>query len=346
LAGIAEYSYSKGGALVNGPSIHLIKACAQAWGNIQFGLRELDQRDGVSSLEAFAWDLETNVKETKIFQVPHLRVTKNSSKVLTDPRDIYELCANNGSRRLRACIESIIPGDVIEAAQTQCAVTLKANADISPESIKKMITTFKSEFGVSKEMIEKRMQCRIEAIRPAQFIQLKKIYTSIKDAMSKASDWFENVEFEAYETSQVAPSEEAEEEYLGPWPLYLNSDEWQDAFGVVISDTSMHEFDEEAGLPKVNSEGGFIAKVIKNAIKSSEEAPQPLKEEEKPKEEPKAKAPPAFEIMIKAIQNAKKEKDFSIISAMEWGSLTEEQLQTITKEIQNKKKALGLINQA
>ena len=47
-----------------------------------------------------------------------------------------------------------------------------------------------SQYGVTAEMVQLRYQCRIEAIRPAQFLELRKIYTSIKDGMSKASDWF------------------------------------------------------------------------------------------------------------------------------------------------------------
>ena len=39
--------------------------------------------------------------------------------------------ANNGSRRERACLLSVFPGDIIEAAVRQCEMTMKANADVS-----------------------------------------------------------------------------------------------------------------------------------------------------------------------------------------------------------------------
>ncbi|MDT1904179.1 hypothetical protein FPK34_26285, partial [Acinetobacter baumannii] len=76
----------------------------------------LSSENGESTVEAFAWDVETNTRQTKVFQVPHIRYTRNGSKKLTDPRDIYELVANNGARRLRACILGVIPGDVIDDA--------------------------------------------------------------------------------------------------------------------------------------------------------------------------------------------------------------------------------------
>lgn len=191
LAEGALYSYSRGGAEVTGPSIRLAEALAQSWGNMQFGVRELEQKNGESTVEAFAWDVETNTRQVKTFSVPHFRFTRNGKKKLEDPRDIYEMVANQGSRRLRACILGVIPGDVIEAAVKQCEVTLTSHADTSPEAIKKMIDVFKSEFNVSSDQIQKRIQCRVEAMRPAQMVQMKKIYASLRDGMSSPDDWFE-----------------------------------------------------------------------------------------------------------------------------------------------------------
>lgn len=190
LAEQALYSYSRGGTEITGPSIRLAEAIAQNWQNLQFGIRELEQRNGESTVEAFCWDVETNTRHVKTFQVKHERHTKKGSYRLEDPRDIYELTANQGARRLRAAILAIIPGDVIESAVSQCEQTLKAKADTSPESLKKMIDAF-AVFKVTKEQIEKRIQRRLDTITPAQFVNLKKIYNSLKDGMSSAADWFD-----------------------------------------------------------------------------------------------------------------------------------------------------------
>lgn len=190
LAEGALYSYSRGGTEITGSSIRLAEAVAQQWGNIQFGIRELEQRYGESTVEAYAWDLETNTRQVKVFQVKHLRHTKKGSYALQDPRDIYEMVANQGARRLRACILGIIPGDVVESAVSQCESTLKASADISPEAVKKMAKVF-AEIGVTREMLEKRIQRKLESIAPAQVIALRKIFNSLKDGMSTPADWFE-----------------------------------------------------------------------------------------------------------------------------------------------------------
>lgn len=191
LAESAIYSYARGGSDISGPSIRLAEAIAQCWENLDFGIRELEQRNGESTVEAYAWDIESNTRQRKIFQVAHKRHTKKGAYDLTDPRDIYETVANNGARRLRACILGLIPGDIVDAAVAQCEATLTAKADTSPEATRKLVEAFKA-FGVTKEQIEKRIQRTLDAITPAQVVGMRKIYNSLKDGMSSPADWFES----------------------------------------------------------------------------------------------------------------------------------------------------------
>lgn len=190
LAENALYSYARGGTDITGPSIRLAEAIAQNWGNFQFGVRELEQKDGESTVEAYAWDVENNTRQVKIFKVQHVRHTKSGSRKLEDPRDIYETVANQGARRMRACILGLIPGDVIEAAVSQCEETMKAEAKTTPEALAKLVEAF-AKYSVSKEQIEKRIQRRLDTITPAQLVGLRKIYSSMRDGMSTAAEWFE-----------------------------------------------------------------------------------------------------------------------------------------------------------
>lgn len=190
LAETACYTYNRGGTDVTGPSIRLAEMLVQNWGNMKAGIRELEQRNGESTCEAFAWDMETNAIQTKIFQVRHIRHTKKGDYPLTDPRDIYELVANNGARRLRACILAVIPGDIVEEAVEACDATLKTKFDVTPERIRGMVEKFK-DFDVTVPQIEKRIQCHLDAMKPAQLANIGKIYNSLKDGMSKPEDWFE-----------------------------------------------------------------------------------------------------------------------------------------------------------
>ncbi|MGG3523049.1 hypothetical protein ABES33_25085 [Bacillus pseudomycoides] len=188
----AVYQYPKGGQKVQGPSIRLAEVIARNWGNIDYGIIELDQKDGESSMMAYAWDLETNTRQTKIFTVKHERKAKGKTNKLTDSRDVYELTANMGTRRMRACILGIIPGDIVDAAVQKCNDTL-VNGQKEPleDRLRKALDAFKKDFGVTKEMIEDSFQLNIDAFTEHDFVKLGRIYTSIREGVGKKEDFFD-----------------------------------------------------------------------------------------------------------------------------------------------------------
>ncbi len=191
LAESATYAYPRGGQQITGPSIRLAEVLAQAWGNIDFGIVELAQIDGESEVMAYAWDLETNSRQVKVFTVKHERHKKNGVDILKDPRDIYETVANNGARRLRACILGIIPGDIVDAALEACEKTMSGSGgEPIADRIRKMVAAF-AEHGVTQEMMEKRIGHKVEACIDSELASLRKIFTSIKDGVSKRDQWFE-----------------------------------------------------------------------------------------------------------------------------------------------------------
>lgn len=190
LAEKAMYAYPRGKQMVEGPSIRLAECIAQNWKHLNYGIREISQKDGVSEVEAYCWDMEMNVRRTIQFTVPHIRKADGQIKRLTDPRDIYEMVANQGARRLRACIIGVIPVDIIEEAVDECNKTLsgKGNEPIE-DRVRKMLSAF-DKLGVTKEMIETRLGHKTAAIVEAEIIALQKVYNSIKDGMSHREDWF------------------------------------------------------------------------------------------------------------------------------------------------------------
>jgi hypothetical protein len=190
LAEQATYAYPRGSSLVTGPSIRLAECMAQAWGNLDCGVREISQSNGVSIAEAYAIDLQTNTRVTKVFHVPHVRDTKKGRIKLTDARDIYELVANQGSRRLRACILGILPGDVVEAAVNQCKKTMETGEVPLVDRIRIMVTKF-DELGVKVEHLEKRLGHKLDATIPQEIVTLQGIYKAIKDGFSSREDFFE-----------------------------------------------------------------------------------------------------------------------------------------------------------
>jgi hypothetical protein len=192
LANQATYQYPRGGQTVTGPSIRLAETLARNWGNLDCGVAELEQRPGESLVMAYCHDLETNYKKVQTWTVKHEIDTKKGPKKLTESRDIYEKIANEGARRLRACILAVIPGDVTESAVLQCKATIKAGEKNIPliDRVKSMVGGF-AELGVSKELLERRLKHGVELMTADEFVEYRSIFTSLRDKESKRSDWFE-----------------------------------------------------------------------------------------------------------------------------------------------------------
>ena len=207
LAEQAVYSYSRGGQEVTGPSIRLAEAMAQAWGNIDFGWRELGRSVGhgnhvESTVNAYCWDKETNTRKEQTFTVPHYRDTRHGRKPLTDERDIYELCANQAARRIRSNVLSVIPGDIVDMAVATCRATLETNVDMSPKKVAGLLEGL-ARYGVTRAQVVKWLGRSIEAMTPAQFVRLVGIGTSLRDGMGKADDFFQPEETESAPQTQA-----------------------------------------------------------------------------------------------------------------------------------------------
>lgn len=201
LAEEAVYLYPRGKSLVSGPSIRLAEVLAQNWQNLDFGLKEISQRDGVAEVEAYCWDMQTNVRSRKVFSVELTRYTKKGSYNLTDSRDKYEMIANNGMRRVRACIMAVIPGDVIDDAVKECERTVVNLVGDTPEKVKKELSerilklqkAFQ-EIGVTKNMLEIRIDKSLKQFDVSDFALLTKIYRTIKDGIGEIGQYFTIVE--------------------------------------------------------------------------------------------------------------------------------------------------------
>lgn len=192
LAKVAEYRFKRGGQEVNGPTIRLAEVIAAAWGNIDYGIRELSRGEGYSEMEAYAWDMQTNTISAQRFTVRHIRDRSdaNGGNVsLTQERDIYERTANDASRRVRERIFAVVPPDLVEMAVKKCRDTMAGNSDRPiADRVRDMISAF-NKYSVTAQMIETRLGRKLDSILPDDFADLMAVYNSIKDG-AKVSDFF------------------------------------------------------------------------------------------------------------------------------------------------------------
>lgn len=196
LAEVAQYEYLKGDSVVKGPSIRLVEVLARHWGNITSGVDEIESKDGETTIKSYAWDLETNVSDSKTFTVKHERTAGKGQNrrtyKLTDERDIYEMVANKGARRKRACLLAVLPGWYVDAAGTACEETLKRSlteGKSMEEVISSLVTAFE-EFGITPAQIEDKMGKEIGSLSKNDVVKLRHLYSAIKDGFVKPGDAF------------------------------------------------------------------------------------------------------------------------------------------------------------
>ena len=146
-----------------------------------------------TTIKCFAWDLETNASDEKTFSVKHERSTKKGSYKLTDERDIYEMVANKGARRKRACLLAVMPGWYVDAALEECDKTLSDSLTKSGESleeiIEKTVNAF-AGFGITPEQISTKLNKEIDKLSNNDIVKLRHLYSAIKDGFVKATDAF------------------------------------------------------------------------------------------------------------------------------------------------------------
>lgn len=193
LAEAAQYEFPRGDSVVRGPSIRLVEVLARHWGNIMSGITEVDVQGDTTTIKCFAWDLETNASDEKTFSVKHERSTKKGSYRLTDERDIYEMVANKGARRKRACLLAVMPGWYVDAALEECDKTLSDSLSKSGESleeiIEKTVNAF-AGFGITPEQISTKLNKDIDKLSNNDIVKLRHLYSAIKDGFVKATDAF------------------------------------------------------------------------------------------------------------------------------------------------------------
>jgi len=143
----------------NGPSVHLARELARIFGNVQYGVKELSRDDvaGMSEIQAFAWDLQTNTRSERTFQVPHARMKGRDRQKLTDLGDVYSNNQNQGARAVRECIFSILPPWLVEEAKDACSRTLKDGGGKSlAQRVADAIKAFEA-IGVDTERITQKL---------------------------------------------------------------------------------------------------------------------------------------------------------------------------------------------
>jgi len=83
----AVYAFSRGGQSITGLGIKAIRELTACYRNVDYGYRELEREGDVSRVEAYAWDMEANVRVKREFWVRHARDKSGGVELVTAERD-------------------------------------------------------------------------------------------------------------------------------------------------------------------------------------------------------------------------------------------------------------------
>jgi hypothetical protein len=189
---------------ITGSSVYLARELLRLFGNAQSGIAELSRDDGQgrSEMNAWAWDVETNVRQSTTFLVPHARDKtvdgKHVREAFVDLRDIYENNANQGARRLRQMILAILPPWYVEMGEDLCRATIAGigatDSDGRPVPLEVRLSDaadgFTTRWGIRLEQIEQKLGVPFAKWVEQDLTTLRVLYRSIAKGESSLDEEF------------------------------------------------------------------------------------------------------------------------------------------------------------
>ncbi len=192
---------------ITGPSIRLAEICLQAWGNMRVESTTIHEDDSMRMLKIGVIDLETNCTVTKDVTVEKTierKWTPKGANVLGErqntkgeklyileatPSDMTMKQNREESRVIRNAVLRLIPEDIIQDAVSQVEETLQADLEKNKEEqLKRVIDGF-AELGVKVKELESYLGHELTGIQVKELLELRKIYTTIKEGEASWRDF-------------------------------------------------------------------------------------------------------------------------------------------------------------
>lgn len=185
----ASYNFPRGGKDVTGPSVHLARAAARAWGNIRYGIDVLSDSEEMLHIRGWAWDIQTNAKVHADDSFKKLIYRKNGGWQKPDERDLRELINRRGAILERNCLLKLIPRDIIDDVLATCEHTIVNGVRSDPDRSRKKAVAELGSFGVKVPDINAYLGKPIEQATAEEIAKLHQIACSIRDGQSRWSDY-------------------------------------------------------------------------------------------------------------------------------------------------------------
>jgi len=192
----ARYIYPRGGQNITGPSVNLAREIARCWGNIESGSRVTERTDTHSTIQGWAWDLQTNSIKTESTVIENKIFRKNKGWLRPDERDYAELVGRNGAKLERNAILRIVPTDIVEDAMEGARKTLEdvaagdGKAGLSRRQWISALTSNYAAHSVTVTQLEAHVGCPLGEMTKEHAAELQGMLQSISDGAATARELF------------------------------------------------------------------------------------------------------------------------------------------------------------
>lgn len=196
-AEVARYNKPIGKG-VRGPSIRFAEACLRYAQNFDAPVSTVFEDRYKRIVHAEVIDLESNasygtditidktVERSELKDRVMIAQRKNSKGqpvFIVEATEDELLNKQNAlvSKALRTEILRFIPGDIVEEGQQRCIETLKSRAKKDPAGEKKRILDAFAEIGVMPKDVADFVGHPLEALQPAELVELREVYATVRD---------------------------------------------------------------------------------------------------------------------------------------------------------------------
>ena len=197
----AIYKKPVGGKLIPGLSIRFAEEAMRLWRNVKIQQTTVYEDTVQRIVKIVAIDLECNSsysQEIVIEKTVERKETAGRSivgkRTNTSGQTIYIVNATEdelmnktqalASKVIRNNGLRLIPDDIKEEAETLCNDIIRKQIDADPASAKRKITDAFATIGIYPKDLEAYLKMKVESISPAQILDLKNLYTAIKEGQT------------------------------------------------------------------------------------------------------------------------------------------------------------------
>lgn len=175
----AEYSKPVGDGSVRGPSIRLAEVAVMCWTNIEVEISDPIVTDRSVTVQAFAWDLERNVRMPGISTTT---IVKKDGKTRFPQHMIETTILATASKARRNAICAVIPrayiNDLMDAARAVADKNQKPLEQVRVD----MLETFAKVYKVSAAQVFKHLDVAgVEDIKLEHVHELRAVFNAIKE---------------------------------------------------------------------------------------------------------------------------------------------------------------------